>query len=102
MGETAGISTAMRRAVANLIAVFTVIVLAFAFGGCACAYDDGADGCSDGVSVCIVSCACHGASLTFESSLPVVPCQDRQAYRPGDEQLILPLAIADIFNPPKV
>ena len=87
----------MRRVAVSFIAAFTVIMLTLAFGGCECACDD--DGCTD---VCVVSCACHGVNLTLESSSPVVPRQDRQVYRPADEQVILPLAVADIFNPPKV
>ncbi|MEI6084480.1 MAG: hypothetical protein WCS70_09285 [Verrucomicrobiota bacterium] len=79
------------------MAVFTVIVLALAFGGWLCACDD--DGCAD---VCVISCACHGVSLTFDSSSPVVFRHEWQVYRPGDEQVILPMAVADIFNPPKV
>jgi len=91
----------MRRVAVNFIAAFTVMVLALAFGECACD-DEGAGGHTDGPGLCLVSCTCHGASLVLENSSPVAPCSDRQSYRSGDEQVHLPLAVADIFNPPKV
>jgi hypothetical protein len=96
-------STLMRRAAVSLIAVFTGVMIVLAFGGCACACDDnGADSHPDGASLCIVSCACHGAGLTLANPSFVAPRLDRAVYRLGDEQVKLPLSVADIFNPPRV
>ena len=90
----------MRKVAVKFIAVFTVLMLALAFGECICACDD--DGGADDVSCCLASCACCGVGFTIENPSPVVPRVDRAEYRSGDVQVSLPVVVADIFNPPKV
>jgi hypothetical protein len=79
-----------------------MIALAFAFGGCALACDDAADGPRDSVEHCIAHCVCHNMSLVSQHPAVVPGSLIAQSHRVFDEQVNLPLFVADIFNPPRV
>ncbi len=93
----------MRGNTAKLLAVLVIAGLAAAFGGCAFACDSGDDHADDVEgSHCTTHCVCHSMNLVPQHPAVVTTNLSRQPYRIFDEQVKLPLFVADIFNPPRV
>ncbi|MCG3148339.1 MAG: hypothetical protein PCFJNLEI_01782 [Verrucomicrobiae bacterium] len=91
----------MRGFAINLTAAAIIAALTGIVGVCNRACDD-TDEHADSVEMshCATHCVCHSYSLPAPVPVVVAP-HTPQFHRLHDEQLDLPVVVADIFNPPK-